>query len=433
MANRRQERRGTTAQWTASTVPLLDGEIGIEKISDGTECFKFGDGINLWASLKYQNGVKNVTGTGGALVTTDSYGNMNVNVSGTGGDMLQANYSNGNPNNPNPVDVALTAKAAQTGSALALQLTNIVDRPIVKKGVNILISPISTESNLKSLIDQVILDGVNTIAIIVTNGQYLYTDNTVRPIGANELLLIPIIINYCNSKNLEVIFRCGQYTDDGHGSQIQPSNPTLWLTNLKVIMLQYCSIIYPLGVRNIGITNENISMTNGNIPGWTDIINSIHASYPSIKVFFTLNIYEYTSCVVYGLFDIIGFNFYPCLTTLGKLETDINLRKAFFNDLNGDNLIDVLVDIKNTYNKEIWITEVGCWSDANALYQTWKNTFSSPVYDEETQKIYYDLFFELLYKRNSTINAMCIWTVSDAGYTFIGKQAEQTVIDYWRV
>lgn len=43
----------TTDNWNSSSLVLKDGELGIEKLSDGTRKIKIGDGVSLWSELEY--------------------------------------------------------------------------------------------------------------------------------------------------------------------------------------------------------------------------------------------------------------------------------------------------------------------------------------------------------------------------------------------
>lgn len=48
-----QNRRGTAAQWVSVNPVLSSGEIGVET---DTLKFKIGDGVTVWADLKYAGG-----------------------------------------------------------------------------------------------------------------------------------------------------------------------------------------------------------------------------------------------------------------------------------------------------------------------------------------------------------------------------------------
>ena len=49
-----QQRIDTTANWTTNDPVLLSGEMGIERLTDGTYKVKYGDGISKWSGLAYQ-------------------------------------------------------------------------------------------------------------------------------------------------------------------------------------------------------------------------------------------------------------------------------------------------------------------------------------------------------------------------------------------
>ena len=52
-----QHRRGTTKDWANSDIVLRDGEIGIEKCTDGYTRLKIGDGVSKYNQLPYMNTV----------------------------------------------------------------------------------------------------------------------------------------------------------------------------------------------------------------------------------------------------------------------------------------------------------------------------------------------------------------------------------------
>jgi hypothetical protein len=48
---RMQSIRGSTADWAANDIVLLDGEIGVETRADGSMAIKIGDGVTVWSLL----------------------------------------------------------------------------------------------------------------------------------------------------------------------------------------------------------------------------------------------------------------------------------------------------------------------------------------------------------------------------------------------
>ncbi len=46
----------TTANWENSTLVILDGELAVEKLENGSKKFKWGDGIHTWKDLPYATG-----------------------------------------------------------------------------------------------------------------------------------------------------------------------------------------------------------------------------------------------------------------------------------------------------------------------------------------------------------------------------------------
>lgn len=54
--SRLQNKIDTTENWESNNPVLLNGEIGIEKLSDGNKKIKIGDGENSWSNLPYVEG-----------------------------------------------------------------------------------------------------------------------------------------------------------------------------------------------------------------------------------------------------------------------------------------------------------------------------------------------------------------------------------------
>lgn len=317
------------------------------------------------------------------------------------------------------------------------QFNTIVTYKKCDKGANIEISTVADYANIKSLIDKSIVCGVDSFAIMVSHGVNIYTDNVMDSMNSTVSTVLTQVLNYLKSKSLKAHLRVCIYTRDGHGNLVNPSNPSLFLDNWKNILLQYCSIMYPLGFREITISNEMQYLTNGNRSKWQEVINAIKSTYPFMQVGINFNIYDIKTDTVYDLFDILGFNFYPCLSKKGKTENRLILKRAFYNDLFNDDLIPKLLELRELYpNKKLITSEIGTWSDKEGLYLTWKNSYPNAIYDEEPQRIYYELIFELLYEKNTTIDAMYLFAVVENthrlnGYSFLGKQAENIVKKYW--
>jgi hypothetical protein len=53
---RMQSMRGTTGDWSANDIVLLDGELGVEFADDGRTKGKVGDGVNTFSNLDYAFG-----------------------------------------------------------------------------------------------------------------------------------------------------------------------------------------------------------------------------------------------------------------------------------------------------------------------------------------------------------------------------------------
>ncbi|MBS4462811.1 hypothetical protein JXA27_09710 [Aerococcaceae bacterium zg-B36] len=120
-----QHKRMTKAQWQASDVILLEGEIGVET---DTGFLKVGDGTNRFSTLKYltgpqgERGERGLTGATGATGSTGSIGPQGATgergVSGPKGDKGDSQYVH--------IAYATITYLAQENSSVTLQAKTLV-------------------------------------------------------------------------------------------------------------------------------------------------------------------------------------------------------------------------------------------------------------------------------------------------------------------
>jgi len=109
MASKIQIRRGTAAQWVTANPLLMIGEMGYET---DTNLLKAGDGVTLWVSLPYFNGIQGVTGATGATGAKGATGATGAGIQGNTG----ATGSQGIQGNTGPTGAGIQGIQGVTGA-----------------------------------------------------------------------------------------------------------------------------------------------------------------------------------------------------------------------------------------------------------------------------------------------------------------------------
>ena len=109
MASKIQIRRGTAAQWVTANPLLMIGEMGYET---DTNLLKAGDGVTLWVSLPYFNGIQGVTGANGATGAKGATGATGAGIQGNTG----ATGSQGIQGNTGPTGAGIQGIQGITGA-----------------------------------------------------------------------------------------------------------------------------------------------------------------------------------------------------------------------------------------------------------------------------------------------------------------------------
>ena len=307
-----------------------------------------------------------------------------------------------------------------------------------KKGVNCTIAKSSTFSDLSEKIINAQKDGVNSVALLLSNAFQNNTSSVLDEVSDNVITVFTSLLDLCDTIGMDVNIRCACYSKTNAGGEnIQPSDLDSWFTNWQARIETFMDIAYPYGVRIVSISNElkYLNALAKAKPYWARTINALKSKYQGLKVVINHNIYD-TTINTLDLFDIIGFNCYPCLTRKGLNETDQKLKAALHNDIYTDDNIGYILSLVERYpKKEIWISEIGTQADDLGLFQTWQNTYSNPSYNEEVQAKYYELIMQNIYKIVGT-SALYLWSINDGrdgdnNFSFIGKDAEAIVVEYW--
>lgn len=97
-------RLGTTEQWEAATVPLLQGEWGMEITEDNERIFKVGDGESLWGDLPAFTGQPGEPGREVSLQVTATHIQWRLGDDAEWQDLIALEDLKGEPGPPGEVD-----------------------------------------------------------------------------------------------------------------------------------------------------------------------------------------------------------------------------------------------------------------------------------------------------------------------------------------
>lgn len=307
-----------------------------------------------------------------------------------------------------------------------------------KKGVNCTIAKTSELDDLKNKIIESHELGINEVSLLLSNAFQSNTSSVLDDIDKNVISVLSGLLEFCAQIGMGVNIRCTCYSKTTAGGEnIQPTDLEAWFDNWEKRIEMFMDIAYPYGVRVVSISNElkYLNSLPEAKPYWYKIINDLKIKYKDLKVAINHNIYDKTINVL-ELFDVIGFNCYPCLTRKGLNESFKNLSSSLHSDIYTDDNIGYILNLAEKYpDKEIWISEIGTQSDEKGLFQTWQNTYAPAEYNEEVQKIYYELIMQNIFKIKGT-SGMFLWSINDGrggnnGFSFLGKSAESIVAKYW--
>lgn len=225
------------------------------------------------------------------------------------------------------------------------------------------------------------------------------------------------------------------YSDGLLTSYLIPTDLTGWFNNWKSVCDIYASFCHSSGIDTLFITNENYNLTTTEYyKYWNNLISYLHADYPNVKIGISLNKKQYSmlDSSILKLFDVVGYNFYPNLTTISTAEDYYTLQRNFYYDIENYSLMNDLFEIKEKYKKKLYITEIGCQSVVSGL-QTGNNV--TDVQSDEVQALYYNLMFDIVW--NSNIDGLFIWQIGNINYLGISYffqnriNSEKIVSDYW--
>lgn len=231
------------------------------------------------------------------------------------------------------------------------------------------------------------------------------------------------------------------YSDGFDRGSYLPSDVPTYFNNWKNICLHYAQLCINnnIPILCIGCEQPNQSV-DSNLSYWTTIVNAIKASYPSLLLTYAPKTWEFCDSghqKIWSILDIIGANVYLTYTqqALSQAVPILDdLCQSFYYNFDGKKVIDNINNLSQTYNKQVFITEIGCMPIDKGLicvkpydYSTELNT---PNYDAVMWLM--EASFNSLF-RNRNVCGFAWWHTDNPFMYFSDNEvtsAEQVMIDY---
>ena len=219
-------------------------------------------------------------------------------------------------------------------------------------------------------------------------------------------------------------------------SSVNPSNEELFLTNYQSILLETLELCLEFGVEYYGVANELAKVTSKNVDMWSVIISKLKSK--GVKVFTSCTYEEKDTSLILGLVDVIGINFYPSLSNKGGNATIEECQKMLY----GNRYIQSLKEIKEKYNKPLWLTELGCVRSSKALSQPSNSSLEVDSEGDRVQGVFFNSTLPIIggsyHKNKPLIDGVFIWCCSNINppdkFNFINNPyAEPVVLKYYQM
>jgi hypothetical protein len=231
------------------------------------------------------------------------------------------------------------------------------------------------------------------------------------------------------------------YSDGFDRGSYLPSDVSAYFTNWQNICLHYAQLCKDNNIPILCIGCEQPNQSSNNyLSNWATIANAIKSSYPDMLLTYAAKTWEMLDSghqQIYSILDIIGGNVYLTYTQIplsqGTPSLD-SLCQAFYYNFDGKKVIDIINTLADTYNKSVFITEIGCMPVDNGLVSVVPYNYSSELATPNYDAIAWLMkaAFTCLF-RNRNVIGFGWWHVDSPFCYFsdnIITSAEQVMIDY---
>lgn len=188
----------------------------------------------------------------------------------------------------------------------------------------------------------------------------------------------------------------GPNYDDGFKKySYMPDDVDLFFKNYKNVLLSQAKLASDNGISILCLATElNLLVVPKYLGQWTDIINDIHAAYPSLKLTIAAaSPFKNDDQALFPYLDYIGINWYPyyankLINSSADLPSESQLSQVMMTNHSNDMLnetavtdVELFMEMARKYNKPIWITETGVMPKPDGLAQLISNSGASDIYD----------------------------------------------------
>lgn len=223
-----------------------------------------------------------------------------------------------------------------------------------------------------------------------------------------------------------------------------PSNIDAFFTNWGARLQAYAQICKDNNIPVLCISCEQTALTvTSNLSKWKVIISQCKTVYPALKITVAYTRFEtgrdlYESTGIETLLDnvdIVGVNYYP-----NMLKTDpLKNMFGYYDTANGIQLnnnntgifsIDrQLMDLKNKFNKPIYLTEIGCtfYTDSTVDYIYPIYTTTTP--DTTSQVTYIENVLKYLIN-NNIVDGLFLWHM-DSPFAVVNSPTKDVIKKYF--
>lgn len=184
--------------------------------------------------------------------------------------------------------------------------------------------------------------------------------------------------------------------DDGFKKyNYMPDDVNLFFKNYKNVLLSQAKLASDNGISILCLATElNLLVVPKYLAQWMDIINDIHAAYPSLKLTIAAaSPFKTDDQALFPYLDYIGINWYPyyankLINSSADLPSESQLSQVMMTNHSNDMLnetavtdVELFMEMSRKYNKPIWITETGVMPKPDGLAQLISNSGASDIYD----------------------------------------------------
>ena len=288
------------------------------------------------------------------------------------------------------------------------------------KGINMYVMNYTSNSTILSYLDDVAKNGLNAVFITAHNN---YINGNFKPNLTDDQVIFAI--TEAKKRNIKPILKLHRM------GSTETDNIASWITAWGIVVDKYVTLSKSYNIDTIVFCNEQDKFTKSNRNEWKTIIDKIKSNGLKVAISYR-GMTEFHNSVLNDLVDIIGINYYPKMTLKGYDISDSDMLKKFYSFYNTINTI------KHKYNKKIWISEIGCTRNIDAL----SNPSGWEFDTEEQSFIPQILYYKNLLKaygesKDLNINGIFFWSTDSKdklnSFTPFGNEKCENIIRSYEV